>query len=79
LGHIVFVLLHLVALAFSVGLLIITIPLHLIYAGVSKKPPAPPAEPTGATHMRCYACAELVLKQAKVCKHCGSPFGQPKT
>lgn len=31
------------------------------------------AEPaiTPATHVRCPDCAELILKQANVCKHCG--------
>jgi Na+/H+-dicarboxylate symporter len=27
--------------------------------------------PTPATHVKCPDCAELVLHQAKVCKHCG--------
>lgn len=32
-----------------------------------------PAEigPTPDTHVKCPDCAELVLRQAKVCKHCG--------
>jgi hypothetical protein len=29
------------------------------------------AEPTAATHTRCPKCAEFVLPQATVCKHCG--------
>jgi len=29
------------------------------------------ARPTKATHVKCPDCAELILKEAKVCKHCG--------
>ncbi len=28
-------------------------------------------EPSSRTHVRCPDCRELVLKQARVCKHCG--------
>jgi hypothetical protein len=28
--------------------------------------------PSDATHVRCQACAEFVLPQAAVCKHCGA-------
>jgi len=27
--------------------------------------------PNPATHVKCPDCAELILKEAKVCKHCG--------
>jgi hypothetical protein len=30
-----------------------------------------PNAPTPETHVRCPECAELVLAEAKVCKHCG--------
>lgn len=30
-----------------------------------------PAAPTADTHIKCPDCAELVRKEAKVCKHCG--------
>lgn len=30
-----------------------------------------PVAPSAKTHVRCPDCAELVLKEAKVCKHCG--------
>lgn len=30
-----------------------------------------PAMPTAETHVKCPDCAELVRKEAKVCKHCG--------
>lgn len=29
-----------------------------------------PAAPSPDTHVRCPDCAELVLRQAKVCRHC---------
>ena len=31
-----------------------------------------PAGPTPATHIKCPDCRELVLKDARKCKHCGS-------
>lgn len=30
-----------------------------------------PNTPTPETHVKCPDCAELVLKEAKKCKHCG--------
>jgi hypothetical protein len=30
-----------------------------------------PNTPTPETHLRCPDCKELVLKEARVCKHCG--------
>jgi uncharacterized OB-fold protein len=30
-----------------------------------------PAAPSAETHVKCPDCAELVRKEAKVCKHCG--------
>ena len=30
-----------------------------------------PGEPTPATHVKCPDCRELILKDARVCKHCG--------
>ena len=30
-----------------------------------------PYAPTPATHVRCPDCKEFVLKEARVCKHCG--------
>ncbi len=32
---------------------------------------ARPDEPNPDTHVRCPDCAELVLAEARVCKHCG--------
>ncbi len=31
-----------------------------------------PGVPTPETHVKCPECAELVLKEARKCKHCGS-------
>ena len=28
-------------------------------------------EPSPSTHVRCPDCKELVLKEARICKHCG--------
>lgn len=28
-------------------------------------------EPTASTHVKCPDCAELVKREARVCKHCG--------
>ncbi len=47
--------------------------LGAIFLAVTKNLAAPDqAGPTDLTHARCPACAEHVLPQAKVCKHCGS-------
>ncbi|MBX3610999.1 MAG: hypothetical protein KF871_14000 [Hydrogenophaga sp.] len=50
--------------------------LGLLFVAVSKdlssKPGATPSAPSAATHVKCPACAEWVLPEAKVCKHCGS-------
>lgn len=42
--------------------------------GAKKAPeePATSAEPNQNTHTKCPDCAELVLKEAKKCKHCGA-------
>jgi len=73
-GHLVFIILHLVAITFGMVFLWLTIPLHIIYGAVSNRTVVQAAPdgsaPTPETHVRCPDCAELVLKQAKVCKHC---------
>jgi len=38
-GHLLFVLLHLLALVFGVFWLVFTIPLHLIYGAISSRKP----------------------------------------
>lgn len=69
-GHLFFLLLHFVAVLFGFWLLALTIPLHLIYSAIRNNRSHEP-EPTFWTHVRCPDCRELVLKDAKVCKHCG--------
>jgi phosphate/sulfate permease len=31
------------------------------------------AQPSASTHVRCDKCAEFILPEASVCKHCGAP------
>lgn len=43
-----------------------------VSADLSKPAGTPaPALPSPRTHVQCPDCAELVLKEARVCKHCG--------
>ena len=51
-------------------MLVITIPAHLIYAATKSNTPSK-ALPSPDTHVRCPDCRELVLRDARVCKHCG--------
>ncbi|MCU0920185.1 MAG: zinc ribbon domain-containing protein [Burkholderiaceae bacterium] len=80
-GHVLFVLLHLAALAFGLWGLLFTIPLHLIYAAVRASRTAEPPQSfpgpgdiaAGAVPtVRCPDCRELVRGDARKCKHCGS-------
>lgn len=61
------------------GLVLIVVGLLMRIA--SKPQAADPALaiPSPKTHMRCPDCAEFVLREARVCKHCGrslAPAGQ---
>lgn len=67
-AHLLFLVMHLLALFLAAVLLFVTVPAHLIYVAVVRNRPA---RPTPATHVKCPACKELVLKEARVCKHCG--------
>jgi hypothetical protein len=69
-GHLIFLVLHVLALLFGPVLLFITIPAHLIYAAVGSRK-REPNTPHPDTHVRCPDCKELIFKEAKVCKHCG--------
>lgn len=42
----------------------------------SKARDDPPA-PSEQTHRKCPDCAELILKEARVCKHCGCKSLEP--
>lgn len=48
--------------------------LGLIFVAVTKNlaAEAQQAAPSPQTHVKCPACAEFVLPDAKVCKHCGA-------
>lgn len=69
-GHLIFLLLHFIAVLFFPIALVLTIPLHLIYSAVGRRKRDPNA-PTVWTHVKCPDCKELVNKEASVCKHCG--------
>lgn len=74
-GHLVFIILHLLAVAFGAVLLFLTIPLHLIYAvnrrAAKRAAKHAPPIPSARTHNRCPDCQEYVLKSANVCRFCG--------
>jgi len=54
---------------FLLGLLFSLLALIVVLVLPSKK--TDPNAPTPETHVRCPDCRELVLKEARVCKHCG--------
>ena len=66
-AHVVFVVIHLVAVFAMPLALVLTIPLHLIYAVLASRK----GEPDPTQVWRCPDCRELVLREARVCKHCG--------
>lgn len=45
--------------------------LLLLILGRAKDDSPLPNAPTPETHVKCPDCRELVLKEARVCKHCG--------
>lgn len=76
-GHFVFLVLHVVALLFSAWALILTIPLHVIYAAMASRSNAERAQADNtlrelAQQVRCPECRELVRWDAVKCKHCGA-------
>lgn len=81
-GHILFVIVHLgTAIFVGAGLLIITIPLHLIYGVINARQSARQAADDPALQVRCPACREAVRYDAIRCKHCGGtlvPVELPK-
>lgn len=78
-GHLVFIVLHLAALVFGLFALVITIPLHIIYAAVKANAGtagAPHKNPARAGLKPCPDCAELIKIEARKCKHCGREIGE---
>lgn len=69
-GHVIFAVLHVVCLAVFLPGLLLTIPLHLIYAAV--RPRRRPEDPSPWTHVRCPACRGFADKEAEKCPHCGT-------
>lgn len=67
-GHFIFLILHILAALFFIVGLVVTIPLHLIYAVMAGNREA---KPNRWTHVKCPDCKELVLREATICKHCG--------
>ena len=46
----------------------------LVTKDLSQESTSPASGPTEATHVKCPACAEWVMPEAVVCKHCGGPL-----
>lgn len=69
-GHAIFLFLHLIAITFSTFALLLTVPLHMIFAAIAQRG-GDGLAPSPRTHVRCPDCRELVLRDANVCKHCG--------
>jgi len=65
---IIMVLLHLAAAAWAPVALFLTIPAHVALHYLRRRAAD---RPSPRTHCRCPDCRELVLLEARVCKHCG--------
>jgi hypothetical protein len=82
-GHLIFLILHVVALLFLAWALVVTIPLHLIYGAMMSRSKSPPDDELLARGImrRCPQCAELIKREAVKCKHCGAELSalQPLT
>ena len=66
--HLIFIILHIVAICFGFVFLIITIPTHAIYSAITSG--RNDSKPNYRTHVHCPDCRELVIKGANICKHC---------
>lgn len=74
-GHAIFIVMHLGLLMFAPLGLLLSIPLHLIYSAAGSRGRVPPTERVSRrTHVRCPDCKELVRKDARKCRHCGTPL-----
>lgn len=70
-GHFIFVLLHLVALIFFAVALFVTVPVHILYSAFGGRQRGQEG-PRPETHVHCPDCRELVMNEARKCKHCGA-------
>jgi hypothetical protein len=66
-GHVIFIILHFIALLFFAWALLLTIPLHLIYGASSNAD-----SKQRSTARKCPFCAEPIMDAAIKCKHCDS-------
>ena len=56
---------------FFVGVVLTPLLAFVFCAVFDNKANPMPKPPSSDTHVKCPDCAELVLAQARVCKHCG--------
>ena len=54
------------------GVLLVIVGLLMRIAGKPAAAAPATAAPNPQTHVRCPDCAEFVLREARVCKHCGA-------
>jgi len=73
-GHVIFVILHILAVLFGLIGLFITIPLHIIYSVVSGNNKS--VKKTTQKTRVCPYCKEEVIKEALICKHCGKDLAK---
>jgi hypothetical protein len=76
-GHLLLFVLHVVCLLFFAAGLLLTLPMHLIYAVVSSRNDRTRRAEEDAQRellqmVRCGECRELVRWDAVKCKHCGA-------
>lgn len=71
-GHVLFAVLHGGALLFYLPGLFATLPLHIIYAVISRKPPGAAEAPAGFT-WPCPFCKETIQRGSTVCRWCRMP------
>jgi len=70
-------------LACVISPILAVIPVALLPSKTALAKAAALEVPTSETHVKCPDCAELVRREARICKHCGAkleptPFLEPK-
>lgn len=70
-GHLLFLIIHIVCLVAFIPALIVTVPLHIIYAVLHK---GRKSTADADDLKKCPDCAEMIKIDAKVCRHCGRRF-----